>query len=865
MELSYLRYELADGYIHNWLVAGPQRMPAPDSDCDDASGSKGLASTTPDVTETGLSEAPAEWSRFLVHRVKIGDFEGAWSYLRTEEDHFVDLSEVTSTRQLLRAWAFTQVEIPSAQDVVLSLTAFGPADVWLNDRHVFHHDVTQPQAETLSFTVSLDAGRNSILIRFERVGEDACTLAVALRVASLRPRGAATAPRGAEIVIPTTISPVKRRRELERTFDAAHLTQTVYERLDHIDVQFDPVIGRWARGFEMELQTPSGETFAQYEVGPRPTKAHEATLGQGFSYPERFYYAILAPTTLEYVNQQMWATRKLPFWGLDNISYSDAAYGELVERRSEALKQAARYPDDVWAEMAKMAVSWWTVVEQPVVLRAARRVQAYETGSARDLLGLLGIQARFASAPDFPEDLRAPLDGAILSYRYEHPQSEGTSDVSREAEASSLLLYACEILAGQRFPDRVFTVSGQMGTWHRERGQQSAMAWLRQRAAGGFVAWNSGNTVAEVVAALIHLVELAESDEVFEMATAMLDKTLYSLALNSLKGVFGSTHGAAEVPELLHGLLDATSGISRLMWGTGGFNNRTIGYVSLACADDYGFPLLIQDIATDLPDALWSRERHAPGSAVDQAHGEAVDTVTYRTPDTMLSSVQDYRAGKPGSREHVWQATLGPAAVVFTNHPACSSMSGARRPNYWRGNRVLPRVVQWQDVVVAIYALPEDDWMGFTHAYFPTYAFDTYDLREGWAFAQKGEGYLALTASRGFALLETGLHARHELRSYGLHNVWLCQMGRAAQDGTFPEFQDAVLRQALAFGDLSVNYTSLRGDALSFGWESALLRNGEQEPVSGTRHFDSPYGVADLPAEEMIIAMGERALRLHLR
>ncbi|MCJ7552219.1 MAG: hypothetical protein MUQ30_21325, partial [Anaerolineae bacterium] len=217
-----------------------------------------------------------------------------------------------------------------------------------------------------------------------------------------------------------------------------------------------------------------------------------------------------------------------------------------------------------------------------------------------------------------------------------------------------------------------------------------------------------------------------------------------------------------------------------------------------------------------------------------------------------------------GSREHVWRATLGPAATVFTNHPACSSFDAARRPNFWRGNAILPRVAQWQDALIAIYALPEDDWMGFTHAYFPAHAFDAYALRDGWAFAQKDAGYIALTAARGFALLETGMHARLELRSYGRRNIWLCQMGRVAQDGTFSEFQEAVLRQAPAFEDLSVRYTTLRGETLSFGWEGPLLRNGEVEPITGFRHYDSPYGVADLPAEEMVIMVGERALRLRL-
>ena len=71
------------------------------------------------------------------------------------------------------------------------------------------------------------------------------------------------------------------------------------------------------------------------------------------------------------------------------------------------------------------------------------------------------------------------------------------------------------------------------------------------------------------------------------------------------------------------------------------------------------------------------------------------------------------------------------------------SEDGSHRPNFWHGNYVLPRVAQWKDVLVAIHKLPEDDWMGFTHAYFPVYAFDEYALRERrerpqWAFAQKG-------------------------------------------------------------------------------------------------------------------------------
>ena len=157
--------------------------------------------------------------------------------------------------------------------------------------------------------------------------------------------------------------------------------------------------------------------------------------------------------------------------------------------------------------------------------------------------------------------------------------------------------------------------------------------------------------------------------------------------------------------------------------------------------------------------------------------------------------------------------------------------------------------------------------MGFTHAYFPAYAFDEHALREDanghtWAFARKGEGYLALTAAQGLQFITSGDSAYRELRSYGQHNVWLCHMGRAALDGGFAEFQDKVLALDVAFEGLAVRCTTLRGETLAFGWEGPLLRNGEEEPITGFKHYENPYCVAELPAAQMEIRYGDQAMRL---
>jgi hypothetical protein len=345
----------------------------------------------------------------------------------------------------------------------------------------------------------------------------------------------------------------------------------------------------------------------------------------------------------------------------------------------------------------------------------------------------------------------------------------------------------------------------------------------------------------------------------------------FMMALNSFKGVFGSTHGRAYAPQIKGGRLEATAGIARLMWGMGAFNSHIRGTVSLACQEQYQLPPLIEAIAADLPEEMWNRERHAGEfeESLDRTAGPwEVNKVTYKTPDYMLCSAQDYRPGERGSQQHIWQATMGPDAVVFVTHPPCCSEEGSHRPNFWHGNVVLPRVAQWKDVLIAVHKLPDDDWMGFTHAYFPVHAFDEHVLRDDtdghmWAFARTGEGYLALTAAQGLELVTRGDSAYRELRSHGQHNVWLCHMGRAALDGGFIDFQDKVLALDVTFEGLALRCATLRGETLAFGWEGPLLRNGEEQPITGFKHYENPYCVAELPADQLEIRFGDQLMRLN--
>jgi hypothetical protein len=296
------------------------------------------------------------------------------------------------------------------------------------------------------------------------------------------------------------------------------------------------------------------------------------------------------------------------------------------------------------------------------------------------------------------------------------------------------------------------------------------------------------------------------------------------------------------------------------MWGMGNYNENVMGTVSLACCRQYEIPDILYKIGTESPAAFWNREHHEWRQ--NPSDTSAVNKVSYRTQDYMLSSAQDYRPGKDGHQEHIWQATLGPDAIVYVNHPTCMSEDDSRKPNLWTGNGILPRVAQWGDVLIAIYKIPQDDWLGFTHAYFPAVTFDEYRLQGKWAFARKGDGYLALFADKGLELIRNGQTAFRELRSFGTENIWICHMGQKILDGSFDDFQGKVLSMNIHFDNMCVSLNSLRGDGLSFGWDNAFVVNNQEQALTGFKHYENDHCVADFPAAQMDIVYMEEGLRL---
>jgi hypothetical protein len=846
MTLSFAEYKLQDGFVHNWLVAGPQIIrisPPPQSTGEATLQETAQRFYTP---EYEVRKAPVEQGPLTEGILQIGEFNSVWKYVACGEDHMVHSSQTSWNWEFARTWAYTQLFTNQAESLPATLWAFGPVDVFLNKKLVFSENrFSQAEPQPLQFNLPVRKGKNELVIRFANAAAGDIPLAVSLHLDS--PSSELT------VHIPSLAKSVTRRNEMERVNKYAYVERDVFgaKQMMRMFWPEDMPEGVYTT---VRIQTAGSRIYGETEANGSPGEVidymNASQLADG---PYQFF---LMPRPWEFYESDIRMTHAIDVKVVSDVPYSTQPYGDFETRRGECLAYAARQSGSIYGEIAKMALEHWNDVDAQLLLSQADLIRRQENKDLLSLAALLTLQSRFAENASFPQDVSQPLREAVLAVNFsEYLNSSQNPHFS--GESKQILAYACQLAAATLYPDQTFG-DGLSSAQHQERAEQQVIQWIQQRAASGFACWDSPADYAEILTALSLLVDLpARNENVWELASVLIDKILFILSINSFQGTFATARRSAGAWTARSGYMEETSGVTRLMAGMGVFNPHLAAPVSIALMQNYELPPIFAQISAAI-DELWNRESHAAGD-------EVVKKVTYRTKDFMLSSAQDYRPGLPGENEQVWLAVLGPNALVYTNHPAYSTDQDGISPGFWRGSRSLPRVGQWKDVLVAAYRLPPASRLNFTHAYFPTANFDEYELDGGWAFARAADGYLALTASEEISLVRHGQNAFRELRAHGLETIWLCHMGSAAQDGDFASFKARIKELPVSLKSPHISLTTLRGDKITFGWDTPLTCNGQAVASSDFPHYESPFCTAPLPCEEMEIRTTDYLLKLNFR
>jgi len=479
-----------------------------------------------------------------------------------------------------------------------------------------------------------------------------------------------------------------------------------------------------------------------------------------------------------------------------------------------------------------------------------------------EAVGLLNLWHRIPSAR-WPAGARERVRSSLLAFKYWIDQP-GLDAMCYFTENHQFVWHTAETLAGEAFPDDIFGNAAWTGREHARHGQELARQWITRKSRGGFSEFDSNAYLAIDSLALTSLLEHAADPDLRRSAEALLDKILLTLAGNSWRGIHGSAHGRSYTPTLRSSRFEETAPIMWSLWGTGSLNSAVLPATVLATSQRYRLPPVIAAAATALPES-WSGRQVYRGryrrhhDLLDRPYGS--DVQIWRTPDGMLSSVQDYRVGLPGLQEHIWGATLGAEIQVFATYPATDSISPSARPNAWAGQRILPRVRQFGDTVIALHARPADDPAAATHLWFPAPLMDTVAHRGSWLAGQVGDGYVAVAAAGGLTRVSTGDEADQAFRPIGDGRAYLCTVGRTAVDGSFEEFLAALVEPDFGDGgEPVVRWTARDGRTLSMTWSGTPIVDGRPIDLSadGTvarpPHLDNPachseFGDATLSAE----------------
>lgn len=569
--------------------------------------------------------------------------------------------------------------------------------------------------------------------------------------------------------------------------------------------------------------------------------------------------------------------------------------------------------------------------------------------------------------PPVTNELLQRTRTTTLNFKY-FPNEPGIDSLCTWTENHYILYTSAAYLAGQMFPDEVFINLGETGRQKVELNRKRILRWLDLHFHTGFSEWLSHVYYDEDLTALLALYDFAQDEEIRRKAEMVIHLLLLDIALNSFKGVFGSTHGRAYENTKKWASNEGTTDTSKLLFGMGIFSNFDNMSAIAFALSGYRMPKVIEAVGQNGILSYENKQRMGiklsemetwgihPNNFEDgmlyltleaylhpktisntirmfdtcnwwensflspfkpyrgllktlNAMGglpllarfverdacrntrEEVNIYTYKTPDYMLSTAQDYRKGYGGDQQHIWQATLGQDAVCFTTHPA--KIEGVT-PNYWAGNGLLPRAAQYKNVAVIIYNIEKIPALYvpikhfFTHAWFPKDKFDEVIEKNNWIFARKGEGYLALRSqnpyfwnvagaeskvsrlssekgakSSDFAVRKNPEDFDRELVVSGAQNVWLCQMGRKADDGEFSDFVEKLSTAGIAFSGMNVEFQSPGNGLVRFGWDGGFSVDRVEIPLHDYPRYDNPFVKAEFASNKIEITDNQLSLSLN--
>ena len=349
------------------------------------------------------------------------------------------------------------------------------------------------------------------------------------------------------------------------------------------------------------VSAPDGSTSA--DTAPAATTIPETTLPEVALSAAAT--ALAAPGSMGLIDEAVWQTR------VDDY----LAFATTAEHSSNPtgicayLGRANRDPDFVWPIENVTVASLQAVFDQ---------IDAWE--DTRDfrfmaLHWMLALGQGDTPMTQLSPEVIAAIDERMLANRYawDDPLPDDRLDnLWFWSENHIVITRAIEYLAGQRYPDETFAVTGLTGAEHLERARPFILEWIDERAQLGFFEWHSNVYMLKNITPLHMLAELADDPEIVVAAAMALDVCLVDMAAHNQAGTYTAPRGRTYKKDKMSSLDEDTFNVAKFVFDdtTAAYQSTSDTGVTYFCSGTrYRPPQLVVDIATDQEPSV-VRERH---------------------------------------------------------------------------------------------------------------------------------------------------------------------------------------------------------------------------------------------------------------
>ena len=433
----------------------------------------------------------------------------------------------------------------------------------------------------------------------------------------------------------------------------------------------------------------------------------------------------------------------------------------------------------------------------------------------------------FGSSGLIKKETLADMEACLLNFRYWHDEP-GDDAMWFWSENHALMFHVCELIAGEMYPDRIFTNSGMTGKEKQEKAISMLRPWFETLFRTGFTEWNSPPYLPIDALGFASLYAQTENDEMKRNAEKALDMIFRLLAITSYEGIFSTTSGRTYLKELMGNYSNCPSFINWIGYGIGNETHAGKGSV----------PVLMSGYTPSGEYLKYHRIPEGKALSWKSTHGYNgyADVTVYKTSGYLLSAANDFNPGRRGFQEDVIHAVLGAETHVWITHPGEFALYGQARPSYWAGSGTLPRANQYKGFASAVWNADEDHPVDFTHAYFPVFAFGQTAFSDGWAFGEmENGGLIAITAAEGITLTEKGPNMQRELTSPGRRNIWIIRCSDVWKEGSLEAFIGRIRSAGLSFDMENLSYVFHDPDygVIEAGMDRSLTIDGRAEVYKG--------------------------------